>query len=219
MPDGTRRDVVVQVAAELGLSRRAVYRPGALSELQGPRRARPRFVHKREPLRMAISTVLERIRQSDRLNVTHVVILAAGQGTRMKSSLPKVLHRVGGLALIDHVIRTASTVSPDTVTVVTGHAKRRVRDHLVISHLNIQTALQEPQLGTAHALQQAEPLLAGKSGRSCCCRRRSACCPGRTLGNLVERHNATGAAATVRHRGSSRSRTVTGELFGLMTES
>ena len=57
--------------------------------------------------------------------MTHVVILAAGQGTRMKSSLPKVLHRVGGLTLIDHVIRTAQTVSPDTVTVVTGHAERQ----------------------------------------------------------------------------------------------
>ena len=81
----------------------------------------------------------------------------------MKSALPKVLHRVGGLALIDHVIRTARTVSPDTVTVVTGHASARVQQHLVINQ-NIQTALQEPQRGTAHALQQVEPLMTGKTG-------------------------------------------------------
>jgi bifunctional UDP-N-acetylglucosamine pyrophosphorylase/glucosamine-1-phosphate N-acetyltransferase len=130
------------------------------------------------------------------LNVTHVVILAAGQGTRMKSSLPKVLHRVGGLALIDHVIRAAKTVSPDTVTVVTGHGNDKVRKHLGV-HTNIKTALQEPQLGTAHALQQVEPLLAGKSGTLVLLSGDVPLLSPTTLSKLVERHNEAAAAATV----------------------
>ena len=81
----------------------------------------------------------------------------------MKSSLPKVLHRAGGVSLLDHVLRTAQAVAPATVTVVTGHAGKAVRDHLAI-YQNVMTAVQDPQLGTAHALQQAEPFLAGKKG-------------------------------------------------------
>ena len=114
----------------------------------------------------------------------------------MKSSLPKVLHRVGGLALIDHVIRVAKTVSPDTVTVVTGHGNAKVREHLGI-HTNIGTALQEPQLGTAHALQQVEPLLAGKSGTLVLLSGDVPLLAPTTLVKLVERHNKATAAATV----------------------
>ena len=114
----------------------------------------------------------------------------------MKSALPKVLHRVGGLALIDHVIRTARTVSPDTVTVVTGHASARVQQHLVINQ-NIQTALQEPQRGTAHALQQVEPLMTGKTGTLVLLSGDVPLLSPATLINLVNRHKTTGATATV----------------------
>ena len=128
--------------------------------------------------------------------MTHVVILAAGQGTRMKSMLPKVLHRVGGLALIDHVIRVARAVSPDTVTVVTGHGSALVRQHLV-NEQSLQTVLQEPQLGTAHALQQSEPVLAGKSGTVVLLSGDVPLLSASTLINLVNKHKAAGAAATV----------------------
>ena|SRR5688572_33379778 len=93
----------------------------------------------------------------------HVVILAAGQGTRMKSGLPKVLHRISGLTLIDYVLRTAETLSPETITVVVGHMAESVRGHLR-DRAHVQFALQQPQRGTAHALQQTEPVLAGKTG-------------------------------------------------------
>src|ERR1043165_5234051 len=93
----------------------------------------------------------------------HVVILAAGQGTRMKSQMPKVLHRLSGQPLLNHVLRAASAISPATVTVVVGHGAEMVRS-TVGNRQNIQFALQQPQLGTAHALQQAEPLLKGKTG-------------------------------------------------------
>src|SRR4051794_19558116 len=102
------------------------------------------------------------------MSETHVVILAAGKGTRMKSADPKVLHRAGGLRLIDHVLRAAATLKPATTVVVVGHLSERVEDVLGASplaeRLGLRFALQEPQLGTGHALLQAEPHLTGASG-------------------------------------------------------
>ena len=114
----------------------------------------------------------------------------------MKSSLPKVLHRAGGVSLLDHVLRTALAVVPDTVTVVTGHAGTAVRDHLAI-YQNVMTAVQEPQLGTAHALQQAEPFLTGKTGTVILLSGDVPLLSRKTLVDLVTRHNNAGAAATV----------------------
>jgi bifunctional UDP-N-acetylglucosamine pyrophosphorylase/glucosamine-1-phosphate N-acetyltransferase len=93
----------------------------------------------------------------------HVVILAAGQGTRMKSRMPKVLHRLGGKSLIEHVLGVAQAVSPKTVTIVVGHEADSIR-RFVGDRPNIGWVLQEPQLGTAHALQQTESQLAAKRG-------------------------------------------------------
>ena len=93
----------------------------------------------------------------------HVVILAAGQGTRMKSRLPKVLHPIAGRPMVEHVLRTAESVSPATITLIVGHRADMVRERLA-GRPPLQFALQEPQLGTAHALQQAEPVLAGRTG-------------------------------------------------------
>ena len=93
----------------------------------------------------------------------HVVVLAAGQGTRMKSALPKVLHPVGGLPMIEHVFRAARAVDPASISVVVGHKAEFVIDRLS-DRSSVQFAVQEPQLGTAHALQQVEPLLRGRSG-------------------------------------------------------
>src|SRR5512132_1865335 len=96
---------------------------------------------------------------------THVVVLAAGQGTRMKSQLPKVLHQIAGRPMIEHVLHAARAVTPSTVTVIVGHRADLVRERLSgVAAGVLQFALQEPQRGTAHALQQAEPALAGHSG-------------------------------------------------------
>jgi len=94
---------------------------------------------------------------------THVVILAAGQGTRMKSSLPKVLHPVAGRPMVEQVVQTASSLSPASITVVVGHQAEAIQT-LLGGRQGVHFALQAPQLGTAHALQQAEPLLAGRTG-------------------------------------------------------
>jgi bifunctional UDP-N-acetylglucosamine pyrophosphorylase/glucosamine-1-phosphate N-acetyltransferase len=130
------------------------------------------------------------------LPVTHVVILAAGQGTRMKSQLPKVLHPVAGRPMVEHVLDTAAAVAPATVTVVVGHAGEIVRSRLS-RHTGLQFAVQEPQLGTAHALQQAESLLAGKNGTVILLSGDVPMLTGRTLQRLVATHTAANAAATV----------------------
>ena len=87
----------------------------------------------------------------------NIVILAAGQGKRMHSNLPKVLHPLAGKALVSHVIDTARSLSPHKLCLVYGHGGDVVRSTLDAPDLS--WALQEPQLGTGHAVQQALPLL------------------------------------------------------------
>jgi bifunctional UDP-N-acetylglucosamine pyrophosphorylase / glucosamine-1-phosphate N-acetyltransferase len=127
---------------------------------------------------------------------THVVVLAAGQGTRMKSRLPKVLHGIAGHPMVEHVLRTAAALSPATVTLIVGHRAEMVREQLA-HWRNLQFALQEPQLGTAHALQQAESLLAGRTGTVILLSGDVPLLRSETLLRLVETHQAAGAAATV----------------------
>src|SRR5919106_4906507 len=93
----------------------------------------------------------------------HVVILAAGKGTRMRSAVPKALHPIAGLPLIEHVLRIAGTLRPASIVVVVGHQADAVRAALA-PRTGLHIALQKPQLGTAHALMQAESALAGASG-------------------------------------------------------
>ena len=87
----------------------------------------------------------------------NVVILAAGQGKRMHSDLPKVLHPLAGRPLLAHVLDTARSLGPSCVCVVYGHGGERVRE--TIGDDGIAWVRQEPQLGTGHALQQALPAL------------------------------------------------------------
>lgn len=105
-----------------------------------------------------------------------VVVMAAGKGTRMKSRTPKVLHRLGGRALVAHVIDTAASLSARQVVVITGHGASEVeafidrqycgeglffsKDSGASTARQLSFARQEPQLGTGHAVQQAVPLLA-----------------------------------------------------------
>jgi bifunctional UDP-N-acetylglucosamine pyrophosphorylase/glucosamine-1-phosphate N-acetyltransferase len=89
-----------------------------------------------------------------------VVVMAAGKGTRMKSVKPKVLHRLGGRALAQHVIDTAAGVSARSVVVITGHGAEQVEAGLCApAGVALRYVRQEPQLGTGHAVQQALPVL------------------------------------------------------------
>jgi UDP-N-acetylglucosamine diphosphorylase/glucosamine-1-phosphate N-acetyltransferase len=126
----------------------------------------------------------------------HVVILAAGQGTRMKSRMPKVLHRLSGKPLIEYVLEAAQAVDPATVTMVVGHGADSVRS-FVGERQNANWVFQEPQLGTAHALQQAEPYLKGQQGTLVLLSGDVPMLRGATLKQLVDAHRTTRASATV----------------------
>lgn len=85
------------------------------------------------------------------------VILAAGKGTRMKSDLPKVLHELAGRPLLDHVMDTSAAAGIDRMVVVVGHKSSLVEE--TCSRDGIEFVIQEPQLGTGHAVQMAVPAL------------------------------------------------------------
>jgi bifunctional UDP-N-acetylglucosamine pyrophosphorylase / glucosamine-1-phosphate N-acetyltransferase len=127
---------------------------------------------------------------------THVAILAAGKGTRMKSALPKVLHAAAGLRLIDYVLETASAVRPATTVIVVGHKADVLRQALG-GRPGLQFAVQEPQLGTGHALLQTEGALAGARGTVVLLSGDVPLLRKETLSALVKTHQARGAAATV----------------------
>jgi len=88
------------------------------------------------------------------------VILAAGQGTRMRSNLPKVLHPLVGRPMLQYAIQAAQRAAQSKPVVVVGHGAEQVRH---VFHDQVEFVTQEPQLGTAHAVQQAEPLLKGEA--------------------------------------------------------
>ncbi|XKM13629.1 bifunctional UDP-N-acetylglucosamine diphosphorylase/glucosamine-1-phosphate N-acetyltransferase GlmU [Orbaceae bacterium ac157xtp] len=83
------------------------------------------------------------------------VILAAGKSTRMYSNLPKVLHKIGNKSMLQHVIDTVNTLNKNSILVVYGHEKEQLEKALYGQ--NISLILQQPQLGTGHAVQQALP--------------------------------------------------------------
>jgi bifunctional UDP-N-acetylglucosamine pyrophosphorylase / glucosamine-1-phosphate N-acetyltransferase len=126
----------------------------------------------------------------------HVVVLAAGKGTRMKSALPKVLHRAAGFSLIEHVFRAADALSPASVTVVVGHQGEEVRRGTP-ARMGLSFAVQQPQLGTGHALLQAEPALAAATGTVVLLSGDVPLLRAATLRALVRTHEQQRAAATV----------------------
>src|SRR5256885_2421305 len=86
-----------------------------------------------------------------------IVIMAAGKGTRMKSSRPKVLHELAGRSLLQHVLQAVSSLGADRIIVITGHGADEVE--AASGGPGVQFVRQMPQLGTGHAVQQAAPLL------------------------------------------------------------
>lgn len=111
------------------------------------------------------------------------VLLAAGQGTRMKSSLPKVLHPVAGKPMIWHALQAIQQATTEKPVVVVGHGADEVTKYLGNS---AQTVLQEPQLGTGHAVMQAESLLKGNTDLVIVCYADMPLLRGETLKKLVE---------------------------------
>ena len=87
-----------------------------------------------------------------------VIILAAGQGTRMKSTLPKVMHKIAGLPMLEHVYNRSLELGAEDIHIVYGHGGEHLHDYC--SDFNVEWILQDEQLGTAHAVQQASPHIA-----------------------------------------------------------
>src|SRR6185295_1871351 len=126
----------------------------------------------------------------------HVVILAAGKGTRMKSVQPKVLHPLAGRPLIEHVLRTVDELSAASTILVVGHGAEEVTGALS-SRPTLQFVVQSPQLGTGHALLQTRDALAGKTGTVLLLYADVPLLQSGTLARLIETHQSARAAATV----------------------
>ncbi|MDB5657798.1 MAG: UDP-N-acetylglucosamine diphosphorylase/glucosamine-phosphate N-acetyltransferase [Cypionkella sp.] len=92
------------------------------------------------------------------------IILAAGMGSRMNSDTPKVLHHVGAAPLLHHALTAARALEPSRIVVVTGHEAAQVAKSAEAFDPSVECVLQEPQLGTAHAVDMAAPLLADFAG-------------------------------------------------------
>jgi bifunctional UDP-N-acetylglucosamine pyrophosphorylase/glucosamine-1-phosphate N-acetyltransferase len=126
----------------------------------------------------------------------HVLVLAAGKGTRMKSAFAKVVHRVAGFPLIAHVLRAVAPLQPVSEVVVIGHEPEQVR--AALEHWpSVEFVLQAAQLGTGHAVLQAEPLLSEKRGAVLLVYGDVPLVRTKTLETLIRQHHQRTAAATV----------------------
>ena len=126
---------------------------------------------------------------------TVAVILAAGKGVRMKSDLPKVLHRLGGKPMVEYVIETAKQVGAERVILVVGHGWKQAQNSL--KHLKVEFVIQREQLGTGHAVLQTEKLLSHFDGDVLILCGDVPLLKAETLKMLLEKHRARKAAATV----------------------
>ncbi|AYK06162.1 MULTISPECIES: bifunctional UDP-N-acetylglucosamine diphosphorylase/glucosamine-1-phosphate N-acetyltransferase GlmU [Brevibacillus] len=128
------------------------------------------------------------------MSIIHAVILAAGQGTRMKSKLYKVLHPVCGKPMVQHVVDTLASMQVNDVVVVVGHGADKVRETL---QDRVQYAMQAEQLGTAHAALQAKDFLLDQEGTTLLLYGDVPLLSKETLTKLLAYHEEQNAAATV----------------------
>jgi bifunctional UDP-N-acetylglucosamine pyrophosphorylase / glucosamine-1-phosphate N-acetyltransferase len=124
----------------------------------------------------------------------YAVVLAAGQGTRMKSKLYKVLHSVCGKPMVQHIVDHLNHLMMNEIVVVVGHGADMVKEQLGD---RVQYALQEQQLGTAHAVMMCRDLLQDKTGTTMVLTGDTPLIKEETLARLIEHHEQTGAAATI----------------------
>jgi len=128
-------------------------------------------------------------------NAVAVVILAGGKGTRMKSDLPKVMHILAGKPLLEYVLKTARALNPEKIVVIVGHGRKMVIDRF--KDEDIEFAAQEPQLGTGHAMAQAEDHFTGFRGMIIALSGDAPLLKPDTLGQMIKTHKESGAAITM----------------------
>ncbi|MBE1556184.1 bifunctional UDP-N-acetylglucosamine diphosphorylase/glucosamine-1-phosphate N-acetyltransferase GlmU [Sporosarcina limicola] len=125
---------------------------------------------------------------------TYAVVLAAGQGTRMKSDLYKVLHPVCGIPMVEHVINHIRGLGANRIVTIVGHGAETVEETLGGKS---EYVLQQQQLGTAHAVQQAESLIGDLGGTTIVVCGDTPLIRSETMAALIAHHNGTGAKATI----------------------
>ncbi|MEU3613892.1 bifunctional UDP-N-acetylglucosamine diphosphorylase/glucosamine-1-phosphate N-acetyltransferase GlmU [Streptomyces sp. NPDC006872] len=127
-----------------------------------------------------------------------VVVLAAGEGTRMKSAIPKVLHEISGRSLVGHVLAAAGELDPENLVVVVGHAREKVTAHLNEIDPHVRTAVQAEQNGTGHAVRMGLEALGGSvDGTVVVVCGDTPLLTGATLAQLAATHQGDGNAVTV----------------------
>lgn len=124
----------------------------------------------------------------------YAIILAAGKGTRMKSDLPKVLHKVSGLSMLEHVFRSVSAIEASKIVSVIGHKATLVREVLGSKS---KFVLQTEQLGTGHAVMMAEKELADLEGQTLVIAGDTPLITGESLQSLLEYHRSHRNVATI----------------------
>ena len=122
------------------------------------------------------------------------LILAAGKGTRMKSKLPKVLHKVGGKAMVERVLETVQSLGTDKDVVIVGFGGNAVQDYL---EGRAEFVRQEEQNGTGHAVKMAEPVLGSFDGTILLLCGDTPLVTKESLEALLKEHTESGAAATI----------------------
>ena len=115
----------------------------------------------------------------------YAIILAAGKGTRMKSDLPKVLHKVAGISMLEHVFRSVGAIQPEKTVTVVGHKAELVEEVLAGQ---TEFVTQSEQLGTGHAVMMTEPILEGLSGHTLVIAGDTPLITGESLKNLIDFH-------------------------------
>ena len=128
------------------------------------------------------------------MNHKYAIVLAAGQGTRMKSKLYKVLHPVCGKPMVQHIVNRLHELAVDEIVVIVGHGAEAVKERL---GSQVQYAFQEQQLGTGHAAMMSRSLLQDKIGTTVVLTGDTPLIQSQTLEKLVQHHAEAGAAATV----------------------
>ncbi|HEY5987981.1 MAG TPA: NTP transferase domain-containing protein [Streptosporangiaceae bacterium] len=125
-----------------------------------------------------------------------VIVLAAGEGTRMKSSLPKVLHTIAGRTMLEHVLAAARELAPAELIVVVGHGREQVMRHLAEHAADVRPVIQDRQGGTGHAVRTVIETVGLDRGTVVVTYGDSPVLRAQTLATLVQAHAAHNAAAT-----------------------
>src|SRR5215471_2487066 len=174
--------------------------PDGILRESGCERSRPRLVtgcnRDRGGGRPATQQPIKEHRHVTVSRPAAVVILAAGAGTRMKSQLPKVLHPICGVAMLDHVLAAARELGPAELIVVAGHGRRQVAGHLARQAPDVRVVVQDRQGGTGHAVRTVTETVGFGHGTVVVTYGDTPLLRGRTLAALLRRHAAEGAAAT-----------------------